>query len=194
MSDKFTIDFLYSQIKIMDKYEEALCNHSIPDKKTKEQCWEDFKAGQLAATQNYADALYEIQDLQNGLANCQRAHLEKLVHDLKKRIAELETETKALKENSRWLARLTESSRKENEHLRQTLSVYAAKQRWISVSERLPEDTERMLAIVYDAFEDTTAISILQHYGDGDWFSWDSGRYVVTHWTPLPELPKECER
>ena len=109
---------------------------------------------------------------------------------LELRIAELEAETKALKENSRWLARLTESSRKENEHLRQTLSVYAAKQRWISVSERLPEDTERMLTIVYDAFEDTTAISILQHYGDGDWFSWDSGRYVVTHWMPLPPNPE----
>jgi len=68
-----------------------------------------------------------------------------------------------------------------------------AAQRWIPVSERLPEDTERMLTIVCDAFEDTTAISILQHYGDGDWFSWDSGRYVVTHWMPLPELPKECE-
>jgi regulator of replication initiation timing len=115
------------------------------------------------------------------------------VSTLLSRIAELEAETKALKENSRWLARLTESSRKENEHLRQTLSVYAAKQRWISVSERLPEDTERMLTIVYDAFEDTTAISILQHYGDGDWFSWDSGRYVVTHWMPLPESPEVTE-
>ena len=60
MNGKFTIDFLYSQIKIMDKYEEALCNHSIPDKKTKEQCWEDFKAGQAAATQNYPDALRKI--------------------------------------------------------------------------------------------------------------------------------------
>ena len=70
MNDKFTTDFLYSQIKIMDKYEEALCNHSIPDKKTKEQCWYDFKAGQLAATQNYEEALYEIRDLQNRLANC----------------------------------------------------------------------------------------------------------------------------
>ena len=68
MNDKFTIDFLYSQIKIMDKYEEALCNHSIPDNKTKEQCWEDFKAGQAAATQNYADALYEIQDLRKRIA------------------------------------------------------------------------------------------------------------------------------
>ena len=65
--------------------------------------------------------------------------------------------------------------------------------KWIPVSERLPEDTERMLTIVYDAFEDTTAISILQHYGDGDWFSWDSRRYVVTHWMPLPELPEVQE-
>jgi len=82
MNGKFTIDFLYSQIKIMDKYEEALCNYSIPDKKTKEQCWDDFKAGQRAATQNYEEALYEIRDLQNRLANC----LEEL-HNLKAKIA-----------------------------------------------------------------------------------------------------------
>ena len=73
MNGKFTIDFLYSQMKIMDKYEEALCNHSIPDKKTKEQCWDDFKAGQVAATQNYVEALYEIQHLQSDLAACEQA-------------------------------------------------------------------------------------------------------------------------
>ena len=81
----------------------------------------------------------------------------------------------------------------ENEKLKARIAELEEKQRWIPVSERLPEDTERMLTIVYDAFEDTTAISILQHYGDGDWFSWDSGRYVVTHWMPLPEPPQECE-
>ncbi len=82
MNGKFTMDFLYSQIKIMDKYEEALCNHLIPDKKTKKQCWDDFKAGQVAATQNYEEALYEVLDLQNKLANC----LEEL-HNLKVKIA-----------------------------------------------------------------------------------------------------------
>ena len=71
------------------------------------------------------------EGIPHGLREC---HLRSVA-----RIAELEAETKAAKENSQWLARLTESSRKENEHLRQTLSVYAAKQRWISVSERLPE-------------------------------------------------------
>lgn len=81
----------------------------------------------------------------------------------------------------------------ELDSLKSYIAELEAAQRWIPVSERLPEDTERMLTIVCDAFEDTTAISILQHYGDGDWFSWDSGRYVVTHWMPLPELPKECE-
>jgi|LSQX01.1.fsa_nt_gb hypothetical protein len=77
--------------------------------------------------------------------------------------------------------------------LRTCITELEAAQRWIPVGERLPEDTERMLTIVYDAFEDTTAISILQHYGDGDWFSWDSGRYVVTHWMPLPESPNDTQ-
>ena len=81
----------------------------------------------------------------------------------------------------------------ENEKLKARIAELEEKQRWIPVSERLPEDTERMLTIVYDAFEDTTAISILQHYGDGDWFSWDSGRYVVTHWMPLPESPNDTQ-
>ena len=88
---------------------------------------------------------------------------------------------------------LIDDLREENANLTARIAELEEKQRWIPVSERLPEDTERMLTIVYDAFEDTTAISILQHYGDGDWFSWDSGRYVVTHWMPMPEPPTERE-
>ena len=64
-------------------------------------------------------------------------------------------------------------------------------QRWIPVSERLPEATEYVYAVVYDAIDNTSKVSMLKHYGDGNWFSWDSGRYVVTHWMPLPEPPEE---
>jgi hypothetical protein len=127
--------------------------------------------------------------------------------DLRKRIAELE----ALVNVSEGLyERIYEQAARiaelENEHnvwligasnavknLEARIAELEAERRWIPVSERLPEDTERMLTIVYDAFEDTTAISILQHYGDGDWFSWDSGRYVVTHWMPLPESPNDTQ-
>jgi len=126
--------------------------------------------------------------------------------ELQKRIAELEAEAKAVKENSQWLARLTESSRKENEHLRQTLSVYAAKQRWIPVSERLP-DTK----IVYDKFdvivefEDiengvmTRCVELMSYdYRNKSWNDdcWEFGFYPVagvTHWRERPTPPEVQE-
>jgi len=116
--------------------------------------------------------------------------------DLRKRIAELEAlvnVSEGLYERIYEQAARIAELEAENDQLTAHYATERQDDKWIPVSERLPEDTERMLTIVYDAFEDTTAISILQHYGDGDWFSWESERYVVTHWTPLPELPKERE-
>jgi len=131
---------------------------------------------------------------------------EEEITDLNARIAELEAEAKAVKENSQWLARLTESSRKENEHLRQTLSVYAAKQRWIPVSERLP-DTK----IVYDKFdvivefEDiengvmTRCVELMSYdYRNKSWNDdcWEFGFYPVagvTHWRERPTPPEVQE-
>ena len=112
---------------------------------------------------------------------------EEEITDLNARIAELEAEAKAVKENSQWLARLTESSRKENEHLRQTLSVYAAKQRWISVSERLPEENKCVL--VYDAGGNMT-VDFLVTSGEVEKYFW-LAKYRILFWMPLPELPKE---
>jgi len=60
----FTPKFIKEQKRIMRKLEEALCNHSIPDKNIKYQCWEDFRAGQSAATEHYYEALCEIERLQ----------------------------------------------------------------------------------------------------------------------------------
>lgn len=60
----FTPKFIKEQKRIMRKLEEALCNHSIPDKNIKYQYWEDFRAGQSAATEHYYEALCEIERLQ----------------------------------------------------------------------------------------------------------------------------------
>jgi len=60
---KFTGSFIKEQLKVMDDYEGALCNHPIPDKKLRAKCDKDFEAGQLAAVHNYADALKEIARL-----------------------------------------------------------------------------------------------------------------------------------
>ena len=72
-----------------------------------------------------------------------------------------------------------------------------AERRWIPVSEGLPEVNEDVFTVVYDTNDGSTSVSALKHHGDGVWFTWDKGYYVVTHWMPLPEPPivygKECE-
>ncbi len=63
---------------------------------------------------------------------------------------------------------------------------------WISVKERLPEDGE--LVLVYNARDDFLAV--LEHDSSEYESPWHGGDYWldeddVTHWMPLPELPKE---
>ena len=89
MNDKFTEDFIKEQLNVMEKYEEALCNYSIPDKKTKEQCWYDFKAGQLAAIKNYPDALRKISSLEHEIRSWCR-DMSAICDDGKKRVIEAE--------------------------------------------------------------------------------------------------------
>lgn len=62
---------------------------------------------------------------------------------------------------------------------------------WISVEERLPENGEERVAVVLQDNPVTATIGInkidTDRYLDGSWVRW--GKYV-THWMPLPELPK----
>lgn len=60
-------------------------------------------------------------------------------------------------------------------------------QRWIPVTERLPEDGEQVLACTKNG----RAFSA--HY-DHFWGKWSVSHTVkITHWMPLPEPPKEVE-
>lgn len=74
----------------------------------------------------------------------------------------------------------------ENERLREA-------QRWIPVTENLPEIGETVLFRgIYSMFGQVFSLHYLGNYhGEGQWFS--RGRRigaVVTHWLPLPAAPK----
>ena len=72
------------------------------------------------------------------------------------------------------------------------ISELEEKQRWIPVSERLPEAKGHYMAVVVDGFDDSRSVETLRYFGDGDWFTW-SDWYVVTHWKEKPELPEVTE-
>ena len=65
-----------------------------------------------------------------------------------------------------------------------------AAQRWIPVSERLPEDEKTVIVAINDVLEHTNEVARLTYLGNGNWWSWKSERYIVTHWMPLPESPE----
>ncbi len=76
--------------------------------------------------------------------------------------------------------------------LRKRIAELEEKQRWIPVSERLPEAKGHYMTVVVDGFDDSRSVDTLRYFGDGDWFTW-SDWYVVTHWKEKPELPEVQE-
>lgn len=70
------------------------------------------------------------------------------------------------------------------------MSLYSyppAQQRWIPVSERLPERRRRVLCwLSYPDIEEIIVEN--QYYGNGMWMVESE---AVTHWMPLPEPPEE---
>ena len=80
--------------------------------------------------------------------------------------------------------------------LRKRIAKLEAERRWIPVSERLPEDGETVFVIIHDGFErfeNGNEVARLTYLGNGNWWSWESERYVVTHWMPLPKPPEVQE-
>lgn len=76
-------------------------------------------------------------------------------------------------------------------------------QKWIPVSERLPDNSEHDWVLA-QVVEDNGYMHIPKvmeyrqnrndwHEETYGWLSQHNGAFKVTHWMPLPELPKECE-
>ena len=68
----------------------------------------------------------------------------------------------------------------------------AKKPEWISVKDRLPEGKHEAYLCTLDSclFPGSQYIAVRVFCGDGEW----EAHGTVTHWMPLPELPKEEER
>ena len=67
----------------------------------------------------------------------------------------------------------------------------AARPKWISVKEKLPENDDNYLVFTSDRNDAVIAT----YYGDGEWLEYDLTNLIplVTHWMPLPEPPKDKE-
>ena len=60
--------------------------------------------------------------------------------------------------------------------------------KWIPVTERLPEEGQRVLSVKEEGYVEINCIT----NRTGDWFSraYDPSS-VITHWMPLPPAPEE---
>ena len=65
----------------------------------------------------------------------------------------------------------------------------AAKPKWISVEERMPEDGDDVAAII--RWNENVWEYGIAFRCNGKWLVNGEGIVTVTHWMPLPEPPKE---
>lgn len=65
--------------------------------------------------------------------------------------------------------------------------------RWISVKDRLPENSLRALVRVIHSYNHTDVYAdiAMSYFVDGHWGDISSKYYDVTHWMPLPALPED---
>lgn len=75
--------------------------------------------------------------------------------------------------------------------MRKIIASYEDRQRWIPVTERLPESAERYLVMRFDYVAKAPFYDLLW-FENGKWWNRHfEGDYAVTNWMPLPDPPKE---
>lgn len=65
-------------------------------------------------------------------------------------------------------------------------------QKWIPVSERLPEEKTLVLCR-WSRTSEEAFYGFARYQGSDKWYVSNEGMPTVAHWMPLPEPPKECE-
>lgn len=69
----------------------------------------------------------------------------------------------------------------------------AQSQKWIPVSERIPDNTEPVLCIEKRADFGTYGQPFVCWHDRGGWVGKTNYRPIVTHWMPLPAAPQEVK-
>lgn len=85
------------------------------------------------------------------------------------------------------------TEKEEIEHIKDVADYLLANgvtvQRWIPVTERLPEKWGEYLVMIEG---DKVPTTLYYEWADKYWFDFPNGRkFVATHWMPMPEPPKE---
>ncbi|MGD8499545.1 MAG: DUF551 domain-containing protein [Phycisphaerales bacterium] len=66
---------------------------------------------------------------------------------------------------------------------------------WISTKDELPKERAKWETFRYLVYTERDGVQFGHYRGDNDWYNslcgWDRHKIDVTHWMPLPELPKQ---
>ncbi len=75
--------------------------------------------------------------------------------------------------------------------MKDIVQAFAGVPKWIPVSERLPEDRQRVIACFPPLRPgDSTDVCAATFNKAQGWFAMEHGCYTATHWMPLPEPPE----
>ena len=119
------------------------------------------------------------------IRDAMRANPEEGIKELRK---SSESTTKcccAVQTTNEWYKLLMREAADQIERDQKEIAELREKQRWISAAEKEPEYDMPQLALTADGDV------ITANYAYGEWFDTWGQDVEVTHWMPLPELPKE---